>query len=1051
MRRTLCFLLASAATATSLNADQLPVKTYATKDGLASTFVHRIRRDSRGFLWFATREGLSRFDGARFVSYSISDGLPDASVYDIVEADDGTYWVATNGGGVSRFNPAAARQRGPLFTTYEVGRSVQSNRVNHLFQDSAGTIWAGTDGGIFRLEKSGADETFRPVTFGQTTTALVHGGRAFAEDADGHLWIATNHGLVRRMPGGRSMHYSLNPRPDGTDNVYDVRVDREGRLWIGGDDGLFVFKPERASELTTLPAASRALKDAAARAAAKRAGPWPDRPGEVRRYTSADGLPDGLVIASVELSGGQIWVATRTNGLFRWEGSGFRGYAEPVLRDSVVGSLVEDADRHLWIGTQTGAHKLVLDGFTSYGPRDGLPPDVRSIHEDQRGRLYAVSGPWAISRVEQDRVVVMQPELPRGLDRVWASPAAFLDREGGWWLLTTSGLYRLPNSERFAKASRQATPFAPADPFREGVFKLFEDTAGDLWIGLRRANGGSLARWNRTANQLYTFTAHDGWPDGFMPSAFVEDQLGSIWFGSYYGGLARYRQGRFTLWTAADGIPAGFVTALHRARDGRIWVATSKQGVSRIDQTEADVPRFVSYTIKQGLISNNVRCITEDESGRLYLGTGRGLDRFDPATGYVKHFNTSDGLAGEFVVAAHRDRSGSFWFATLEGLSRYVPRQDEVIVPPRVYLSGVSLSGVAQPLSAIGETELADMTLRPDQNHIAIDFFALGPRVQDLRYQYRLSSDATWIDSPARTVRLAAMAPGSYRFEVRALAEDGFTGSQPAVVAFTILPPFYARWWFASLVMVALGAIGYVAYRVRVSRLLDLERVRSRIATDLHDDIGASLSQIAMVSEVARQQIGPDGAGVRERLESIASTSRDLVDSLSDVVWAINPERDSLSDLVHRMRRFANDVVTTADIEMVFHGPPESQRLRLGADVRRELFLIFKEAINNCARHSACTRVEVDFDVARQGLRLRVADNGRGFDPVTAGHGNGLANMRRRGEALGGTLAVTSAPGQGTILELAAPVEGARRPAHYYLFRRRPDPGRAATVSDHDE
>jgi signal transduction histidine kinase len=256
---------------------------------------------------------------------------------------------------------------------------------------------------------------------------------------------------------------------------------------------------------------------------------------------------------------------------------------------------------------------------------------------------------------------------------------------------------------------------------------------------------------------------------------------------------------------------------------------------------------------------------------------------------------------------------------------------------------------------------------------------------------------------------------------VRAVNADGTTSAAPAIISFTILRPFWQRWWFVSLVALALLALAYAVYRYRKLRQVELERVRKRIATDLHDDIGAGLSRIAVLSEVARHEA--DGSPVKERLSTIAGASRELVDSMSDIVWVINPERDQLRDLTQRMRRFASDVFAARETGLIFRVPGPEQQLKVGADVRRQVFLIFKEAINNVVRHAECATVEVELSVEAQNFALTVRDDGCGFDVNAAGEGNGLASMRMRAQLLGGELHLDSNAGQGTTLILRAPLK----------------------------
>jgi signal transduction histidine kinase len=240
-------------------------------------------------------------------------------------------------------------------------------------------------------------------------------------------------------------------------------------------------------------------------------------------------------------------------------------------------------------------------------------------------------------------------------------------------------------------------------------------------------------------------------------------------------------------------------------------------------------------------------------------------------------------------------------------------------------------------------------------------------------------------------------------------------------VTFTVLPPFWFRWWFLSAVALALGAGVLTLHRYRLARVLEIERVRTRIATDLHDDIGANLTRIAILSEVARQQ-APVGDGHADApLSSIASIARESATSMSDIVWAISPDRDTLQDVVRKMRDFAEEVFEARDIALVLDLPDAAQPVKVGVDIRRDLYLIFKEAVNNAARHSGCTHVSIALHIDGSRLFLEVADNGAGFDPGNGSDGQGLSSMRRRAQRLGASLDIDTG-GHGTTVSVTMPL-----------------------------
>jgi signal transduction histidine kinase len=256
---------------------------------------------------------------------------------------------------------------------------------------------------------------------------------------------------------------------------------------------------------------------------------------------------------------------------------------------------------------------------------------------------------------------------------------------------------------------------------------------------------------------------------------------------------------------------------------------------------------------------------------------------------------------------------------------------------------------------------------------------------------------------------------------VRAVNSDGVFSESPAHFSFTIRQPFWRRWWFLALTGALLTLIAYVLDRYRVARLVELERVRTHIAADLHDDIGSSLSQIAVLSEVLRKQLGPQKAHVSKSISLINRVSQEALDSMSDIVWAINPQQDHLSDLVRRMRRVASEMLPARDIEFTFNVPTARSDLRVGADVRRQVFLMFKETINNMVRHSRCKVAKIELKIEGTWLVLTVADNGKGFDPIQVCEGNGLVSLRRRASSLGGESSVSSRPGEGTTIRVKIP------------------------------
>jgi two-component sensor histidine kinase len=355
---------------------------------------------------------------------------------------------------------------------------------------------------------------------------------------------------------------------------------------------------------------------------------------------------------------------------------------------------------------------------------------------------------------------------------------------------------------------------------------------------------------------------------------------------------------------------------------------------------------------------------------------------------------------------------------------RLVPEPDSTPLPPPILITGLRITGQQQPISALGETEIAPLKLDPVRNQLQIDFVALGfSPGEELLYQYKLEgTEGDWSPpSDQRNVNFANLAPGGYRFLVRAVNADGVMSEPPAIFSFTILPPVWQRWWFVAMVAALVGLIAYTIYRYRVARFLEIERVRTRIASDLHDDIGSNLTKIAILTEVAQQQLRAEDTD-GSPLSAAARISRESLDSMGDIVWAINPKRDTLRELLRRMRGFATDIFTNRNIEISFRFPDEGLELKLGPDLRRDVFLIFKEAVNNAVRHSECSKAEIELTIAGGSLVLIVSDDGKGFESAQLGEGNGLLSMRRRAESIKGKLDINSNVGDGTRIILRTPI-----------------------------
>jgi signal transduction histidine kinase len=404
----------------------------------------------------------------------------------------------------------------------------------------------------------------------------------------------------------------------------------------------------------------------------------------------------------------------------------------------------------------------------------------------------------------------------------------------------------------------------------------------------------------------------------------------------------------------------------------------------------------------------------------VYAGTARGVDRIEPGAGAVLHYSEEDGLAEGDIRSALCDRNGDLWFLSNRGLSRLRVTEERPPAPPIPRISELRAGGKLELLSEFGETQAGPLRLEPDQSSVEIDFLAVSHRAPwRLRYRYTLkgAGDATWSEpSSASSVHFPHLAPATYRFEVRSIGENGQL-SPPAVVEFRLLPPVWRRAWFIAALLMLTAAAGYALHRYRMNQSLAVERVRIHLATDLHDDLGAGLAEIAILSEVAKRK---PAEGAAEALEYTATRARTLRASLSDIVWTVDPTRDLLADLIHRMRETALAMLEAENRDVQFVAPSEKEveGMELPPALRRHLFLFFKESVTNIARHAVATEVHLQISAANRDLRMNIRDNGCGFDPQAPVTGRGLASLRYRATEIHGELRLESAPGKGTDIEL---------------------------------
>ncbi|HTQ57410.1 MAG TPA: two-component regulator propeller domain-containing protein [Bryobacteraceae bacterium] len=969
----------------------LPIRSYTTADGLAAEHIDCVYPDSHGFVWFCTPEGLTRFDGYRMVSFGTADGLAHHGVQAILETRTRGYLVGT-AGGLSHFEANG----GGRFSTYRPGADDYENSITALLETSAGRIWCGTEGGLFELVNG---FHFRrlplPGPFKWKHTVITD----LLEDTGGNLWVGTVEGIDVVAKDGSAQHVSTK---DGLPNEYvnALMRDRAGRVWAGTRAGLVLMRPAGFGGSSVQ-----------------------------RVYQKRDGLIHLDVRALAQAADGSLWIAT-SGGISRLLPGSSTAVFENVTRrqgltDRQITALSPDRAGNMWVGTEgAGAMRIEPAGFTTFREQDGLPSDrVWSVLGDRKGGVLAItiSDSAPLRAVNLFDGVRFHPVIPKVLSDhpTWGMNQILLQARGGeWWAATQSGLCRFRAGPAEGLASRQ--PEACYAPDAE-VFRVFEDSRGGIWASAQSRQGDRLMRWDPAAKRLVRFQEGPS-HSPLLVSAFAEDRRGNIWMGTWVGGeLYRYNGVGFSRYGRADGVPPGTAFALLVDGAGRLWIGANG-GLGLIQDPGSRQIRGRLYSTTNGLASASVRCLAEDNSGRIYAGTAKGVDRLNLATGRIMHFTANDGLPHGEMTSAFRDAAGNLWFATTQGLSRLGPAGDRPPGFPSVRITQLRIPHREGQVSAAGETVLHLGRLQPSQNQLQVEFVGANNEPEEsLSYMFALEGGGEgWTTTRQHTVNYSALAPGRYRFRVMALNSEGQASPAPAEIDFTVAATMVQSAWFRVVAAMLAGVAIYVLYRYRLAHLLAIEQLRTRIATDLHDDIGSSLSQIAILSEVTSRRVPPEQ---RPDLADIANLSRELVDSMSEIVWAVDPSQDRLGNLAHRIHRFASDLLSPVGIRVQFREPnAEHDDAEMGADARRQIFLICKEALHNVARHSACTEVVIHFELAKGWLSLSVTDDGGGFDAAQIQRGHGLASMEKRARQLGGRLTADSAPGRGTTIRLHVPV-----------------------------
>ena len=1029
------------------------IRTWDSDDGLPQNTVVSLARTEDGYLWAATLlGGVARFDGVRFVNFEPANTpqLVSPEGHLLFPAAAGSLLVAQNGGAVARWQDGR-------FTDDFTTATPDARRPAALLRDVAGeTIFALQGGGV--LWRQGAAAGGRDWEVVTLPDAADSAEPCIAWQA-GRLYYRGQSGELRWWQDGETGVLALAPVPGNV--LLCLAVDPSGQMWIGTDAGLGVLTAEGLEDRTP-PGGGEGIEQLAF---CQDGSLWARGGGRLRHWqkgnwtAEAEGLPSPVLTptgagSKLELlpeADGSLWVVRRNEGVWHVRIDGRVRLL--TTADGLPGGLVEcglvDREGSLWLGFNGGGMSRVRPRyFEGLWDPEQPAPVVRSICEDDKGALWTGHAGGRLL------------EWSGGKSRAWTLPVTEAEAAGGGAVLRDITVWRGPDDEVWAgsvghgawvrRGGEFVRPFSP-DEIGTVVRAGLCDRAGQVWIGSERG----LFVWSE--GKVRAFKAEDGWPGGYVLS-LAEGPDGAVWAGTAEGQLWRWKDG--TLERAAREDSGRFrFWALHAAADGTVWIGTLTGGLFRWKGG-----KLTRFTKSGGLPSDTITQILADGRGLLWIGSREGvfsvperaLHLFLDGQGPPPHcrlFTTTDGLpamecSGGFHPACLAAADGRLWFATVKGAVAVRPEALPGQAPaPSAIIEEVAVNGKpnAEPATAMSVSG-RPLILPPGDYSLDFRFTSTSLTAPEkLRFRWRLAGlEKAWVEGgPNRTAHYGFLPPGRYEFHVRAGNHDGVWSATDARLGLIVEPHYWQTLWFRialPLGVVALGAWGIVAalrhrHRRQVEELgrrQALAAERARIARDLHDDLGASLTQLTWLCEAAGRGGFTDDAD-RASLTDIGARSRAMVRSIDAIVWAVNPRNDSLDQLAHYICQFAEDFLRGTPLRCRLDVDDPLPECALDAKVRHEAFLIAREAIHNAARHSGADELFIRIHTSPGQVEITVADKGRGFDLTHHGKGDGLRNMQSRAAALGTVLELITAPGAGCSVGLQLPLPGLpamKPPAH---------------------
>ena len=1008
-----------------------------TKDGLAQDNVVAILQDHRGFMWFATGEGLNRYDGNSFVVYKNNPNDPGSLshnfIRDVVEDDHGYLWVAAHPG-VNKFDPTTERAT-RYVSDPKNPNSLGSDAVWRITRDSRGYLWFAEDNGLDMFDPVTENFThYRNDNTGQFVGRVTH----VIEDSHREIWFVGERGLFHlNLQTGQIAHPTI-VNDLAANYLYE---DKAGDFWMLAHSPIVgLLKYDR-------------------------------RTGRLTKYLFGEGAA-GLESSTLLDDGGKgFWVPSNL-GLYYFDRRTDHltqlfqhDETNPdSLSDNNVVAIYRDRAGLLWVGTQNGGLNILnfqQEQFGHYTYRPAVPNSLSpgratAIYQESDGVLWVGLFPRALDRLDRQTGKVTHyvpgPEGKNNLGKGGDLSSIFKDARGYLWIGGWgAGLDRF--DERTGQFKHYGHNSDDAHSLMtDNVVSVYGDPSGQIWAG----QYGGVSRFDPATGQ---FTNYPLGPDesaglAYTVSAFHRDRSGTLWLGTWGGVLSRFdeKSNTFVNYPPDQRDPhqlqGGSIGAIHEDAAGTLWLA-SGLGLYRYNRHNGT---FTRYTENQGLPSNDIMGILEDRAGRLWLSTKKGISRFDPKTDTFRNYDISDGLlSNDFSRSCYQqDQNGEMLFCGSNSVTAFFPDniRDNFYVPP-VVITSLRIFNKPAPIGARSVLKRAipyvdSLTLSYHVNVFSFEFAALSyANPQKNRYRYKLENfDPAWneVGSNQRLATYTNLDPGKYVFRVQGSNNDGIWNEQGVSLTILITPPWWNTTWFRVLCAVLVLGLLWAAYQWRLRQLrhqfeISLEaRVgeRTRIARELHDTLLQSFQGLLLQLEVVSQMQLERPIEAKQKLDKTIERSARAITEGRDAVQGLRESIVQTNDLARAVNAIGEELAADPGNygSSAFRVSVEGEPRNLHPILRDEIYRIAAEGLRNAFRHAQARQIEVEIRYDHQQFRLRVRDDGKGMDTaILSGSGSeghyGLPGMRERAKLIEGKLEIWSEIGAGTELELIVPASSA--------------------------